>query len=163
MICHILHFRPPNCLIVAALWLLPLCWVDIVRASEPTHGDPHATSDASTEEEASDSPIRGVSLGEFSIRAYYPIEAKRSTVTFTLYAIVPSENSADFRSLLEHRTHKVRDQVITATRLVPLSDFDDPKLRDFRRRIMLRLRRTMSELIIDDLYVSDFHLEVRGI
>jgi hypothetical protein len=150
-----------SCLAWAACWTLVSLGADVACASGSGGGD--ADGGQAEEEEVSDSPIRGISLGEFRIRAYYPIEAKRSTVTFTLYAIVPSENSADFRSLLEHRTHKVRDQVITAARLVPLPDFDDPKLRDFRRRIMLRLRRTMPELIIDDLYISDFHLEVRGI
>jgi hypothetical protein len=91
------------------------------------------------------------------------VEAKRSTVLFTLYAIVSNENAGEFGQLIENRRHKVRDQVIIATRLVPLADFDDPQLKEFRRRILLRLRRTLPELAIDDIYVSDFHIEIRDI
>ena len=52
--------------------------------------------------------------------------------------------------------------MIIATRRVPLVDFDDPELKAFRRRILLRLRRMMPELAIDDIYVSDFQLDVEN-
>ena len=76
---------------------------------------------------------------------------------------VSSENAPEFKQLIENRRHKVRDQVITIARMASLADFDQPQLADFRRRILLRLRRIMPELKIDDLYISDFQLEVRGI
>jgi hypothetical protein len=123
----------------------------------------HGAPAPAQEEEASDSKTRGIELGEFRIRAYYPIEAKRSSVNFRLHAIVPAERASEFRSLLENRRHKVRDQVIVSTRLAPLADYDDSQLEDFRRRILLRLRRVVPELLIDDLYVSEFQLEVRSL
>jgi hypothetical protein len=129
-------------------------------ASEHGASEQHAAP-ATEEADQSHLPIRGLSLGEFRIRTYHPVEARRSTVVFTLHAIVAAENSSEFSELLEHRRHKARDQVIVATRLTPLADFDDPQLVEFRRRILLRLRRMLPELKIDDFYVSDFKLEVR--
>ena len=64
---------------------------------------------------------------------------------------------------MQNRQHKIRDQVITATRLVPLVEFDQADLASFRRRILLRLRRTLPELKIDDVYVSNFELKVQSL
>src|SRR6476620_8965733 len=150
--------------LVAVLFCLPPSgtWgVGGALAHETGEKHTHATEEAAPVE--SDSKTRGIGLGEFRIRAYYPVEAKRSTVEFTLYGIVPTENAGEFERLLQNRAQKVRDQVIVATRLAPLADFDDPELKQFRRRILLRLRRALPELEMDDIYVSDFQLEVREI
>lgn len=159
-----LQHRMIGPLLAGACCLVLSTIADFARASgSPAGGARGAPAAAAEAEVESDAPTRGVSLGEFRIRAFHPVEAKRCTVIFNLHAVVSSKNSADFKALLENRRHKVRDQVIVSTRLVPLADFDQPKLDDFRRRILLRLRRTMPELKIDDVYVSDFQLEVRGI
>jgi hypothetical protein len=147
----------------AAGWLVFVAVANNALASG-SGGDGHGAPAAVVEEVVeSDGPIRGISLGEFRIRAYHPVEAKRSTLVFTLHAVVSSENAPEFKTLIENRRHKVRDQVITVSRMSSLANFDQPQLTDFRRRILLRLQRTMPELKIDDLYVSDFQLEVRPI
>jgi hypothetical protein len=143
-----------------ALGALAACLAGEVCASG---GGGHAAPAVVEEVADSDSPIRGIELGEFRVRAYYPIEAKRSTVTYRLHAVVSSERAREFRSFLENRRHKVRDEVIIATRLAPLANYDDANLSEFRRRILLRLRRTLPDLAIDDVLVSDFQLEVRSL
>src|SRR3989304_5496528 len=50
---------------------------------------------------ASDAKIRGVELGEYRIRAYYPVEAQKSTVRFVLYAAVASDNCAEVQRMGE--------------------------------------------------------------
>jgi hypothetical protein len=47
--------------------------------------------------------------------------------------------------------------------MVPLAYFDEPDLKTFRRRILLRLRRALPALVIDDVYVSDFQLRVQSL
>jgi hypothetical protein len=148
---------------IAAAWVIATCPVQDAYA-ESAGGEGHGAPAAAEEEVVeSDGPIRGVSLGDFRIQAYHAIEAKRSTLSFTLYAVVSSDNAPAFKHLIENRRHKVRDQVITIARLSSLADFDQPQLTDFRRRILLRLRRIMPELQIDDLYISDFRLNVQNI
>ena len=121
----------------------------------------HAPDEAS--DVAPDAKVRGAELGEFRIRAYYPVEAQKSTVRFVLCATVASERFAETQRIVESRQNKLRDQVITATRMTPLTVFDEPGLESFRRRILMRLRRALPELAIDDLYVSDFQLTVKSL
>jgi hypothetical protein len=107
--------------------------------------------------------IHGISLGDYRIRSYYPVDAQKSTVRFTLYAAVKKEESASVQKLVEEHRQKIRDLVITATRLAPLTVFQEPDLAGFRRRILVRLRRAMPELAIDELYVSDFDLAIKSL
>ena len=88
---------------------------------------------------------------------------RRALTSFAIYATVAKDKLADSQHLLEHRLHKLRDQVIVVTRLMPLADFNDPELKSFRRRILLQLRRTLPELAIENVYVSDFELTVERI
>jgi hypothetical protein len=111
----------------------------------------------------SDVKTRGIDLGEFRIQSHYPVEAQKSTVRFVLYASVATEHYAEIKRLVDAHEHKLRDQVIIATRMTPLAAFDEPGLESFRRRIFLRLRRALPELVIDDVYVSAFELTVKSL
>jgi flagellar basal body-associated protein FliL len=104
----------------------------------------------------------GVELGKFSVRMHRAVPTQTNRVSFTLFAALKSEDSKHLQQLLENRQNKVRDQVIMATRLVPVEEYDDAELTKFRRRILLRLRRTMPELMIEDVFVSDFNLVVEN-
>jgi hypothetical protein len=67
------------------------------------------------------------------------------------------------REFVEEHRQKLRDQVITATRLAPLAIFEEADLATFRRRILVRLRRALPQLEFDDLYISDFGLQVKSL
>jgi hypothetical protein len=125
-----------------------------------SHGSEFA---AEAIDESVDVKDRGVELGDYRIRAYYPVEAQKSTVWFALYAKVGKERYQEISELVTNRKHKLRDQVIVATRMTPLGVFDEPGLESFRRRILMRLKRAVPELEIDDVYVSDFQLEVQSL
>ncbi len=101
---------------------------------------------------------RAVKLGEFSIRVYHTVSSRKDTVTFILHAIVAKDKFSEFEHGYIHRKNKTRDQIVVATRLVPIEDYDDPELKKFRRRILLRLRRSLPELPIEDIQLSDFTL-----
>ncbi|HEX2474563.1 MAG TPA: hypothetical protein VHK01_07455 [Lacipirellulaceae bacterium] len=128
--------------------------------AEGSHGETEAEAES---DDAAGAKTRGFELGEFRIRAYYPVQAQKSMVRFVLFATVSGERYSNSKRLMQNRRHKIRDQVITATRMVPLVEFDQPDLASFRRRILLRLRRTLPELEIDDVYVSNFELKVQNL
>jgi hypothetical protein len=128
-----------------------------VYANEP------AGSTESPAAEESGSKIRGIEVGEFKIRTDYPVEAQKSTVRFTLFAAVQGEQFAEMQRMVEEHRQKLRDIVITATRMTPLAQLEEPDLATFRRRILIRLRRTIPELAVEDLYISDFGLLVRSL
>jgi hypothetical protein len=106
--------------------------------------------------------VHGIELGKFDVRMHRAVPSQSNRVGFTLYATVQPDEAKHFEQLLDHRENKIREQVIVATRLVPVEDFDDADLTKFRRRVLLRLRRTLPELAIDNVYVSDFELVVEN-
>jgi len=118
----------------------------------PAKAEADAVSDPSAD------GSRAVKLGEFSIRVYHTVSTRKDNVSFILQAVVSKDKYQAFEPIYSHRKNKVRDQVVVATRLVPIDDYDDPELKKFRRRILLRLRRTLPELPIEDVYLSDFSL-----
>jgi hypothetical protein len=151
----------------AALLTWTLCAADGVRASDhgaPAH-DAHSPGEEHAEEAVDYSGLktRGIDLGEYRVRAYYPVDAQKSTVRFMLHVAVASEHHAQMQRFVEAHKNKLRDQVITATRMSPLAIFDEPNLESFRRRVYLRLRRALPELAINDVYVSEFQLTVKSL
>lgn len=107
--------------------------------------------------------IRGVEIGDYRIRSDYPAEAQKCTVRFILYVSVRGDKLAKMDRLIKEHRQKIRDEVITATRLSPLGVFEEPDLKTFRRRILMRFRRTIPELVVEDLFVSDFGLSVKSL
>ena len=149
--------RLPVCAIVFVLATFGAC---VTPACASGHGAPAAPAkdaEVTVSAESADG-TRAIKLGEFSIRVYHTVSSRKDVVSFVLYAVVGKDNYPDFEHSYGHRKNKVRDQVIIATRLVPIEDYDDPELKKFRRRILLRLRRALPELAIDELYFSDFSL-----
>jgi hypothetical protein len=107
--------------------------------------------------------IHGIKLGEFKIRSDYPAEAQKSTVRFVLYAAVKEDRQTDMERVVSSHQEKLRDEIITTTRLTPLGMFEESDLKAFRRRLFVRLHRTVPRLVIDDLYISDFGLIVKSL
>jgi len=133
-------------------------------AAASGHGTPaHAEEAAAGAADYSGLKIRGVNLGHFSVRSYYPVDAQKTTVAFELHVTVANEDYATTQRLVKNHEHKLRDQVITATRMSPLANFDEPGLENFRRRIYVRLRRALPELAIAKVYVSEFQLTVKSL
>jgi hypothetical protein len=124
------------------------------------HGEAETAEDDVSEE--SKSGYRAIKLGEFQIRTSNSVLSRKDNVTFVLHATVKNEEYAKFEHHYRNHKNKVRDHVVTATRLVPVEDYDDPELKKFRRRILLRLRRALPELPIADVYLSDFTLSIES-
>ncbi len=140
------------------------------HGASSSHGESSGNGHSSGHGTSAENPIdygdlksRGIDLGEFRIRAHYPVDAQKSTVQFKLHASVASAQYADLQHIADEHKHLIRDQVIVATRLAPLAVYDDPDLKAFRRRILVRLRRALPELEIDGLHVSEFQLIVKSL
>jgi hypothetical protein len=147
----------------AAFKLAAIAAALMVRSA---NGGEHAAEPPAAESNVADEAgkaIHGVSLGEYRIRSYYQVDAQKSTVRFSLFATVKDEHFHEVQSLVEEHRQKLRDQVIMATRLSPLSVFQEPDLAAFRRRVLVRLRRALPELAIEDLYVSEFDLVIKSL
>src|SRR4029079_17759982 len=128
-------------------------------------GQEHAAEPAAAEAPAaadSEKAIHGVLLGDFRLRSYQQVAAQKATIRFNLFATVKGEHLKEVQDLVEEHRQKLRDQVIMATRMAPLSVFQEPDLATFRRRVLVRLRRALPELTIEDLYLSEFDLSIKS-
>ena len=154
--------RAAKLVAVAALVLVgPACAAEHKPAE---HGSQEAHEETeAVPEDTSGLKTVGIELGEYKIRTDYPVESQKSTVRFVLYAAVKGEHSAEMRQIVEEHRQKIRDLVITSTRLAPLILFEEPDFASFRRRLIIRLRRTFPELAVEDLYISDFGLMVKSL
>lgn len=132
------------------------------HAAEPAAAEAGAHDEQSSEAETGKA-IHGISLGDYRIRSHYQVDAQKSIVRFSLFATVKDEHFREVRGLVEEHRQKVRDMVITATRLSPLAVFQEPDLATFRRRVLVRLRRAFPELTVEDLYVSEFDLTIKSL
>ena len=145
--------------------IVALCALGLGRVSlaSPKAAEGHHSEAEAGDAEHAGAESGGIALGEYRIRSDYPAEAQKSTVRFVLYASVKEDKHSEISQVAEEHRQKVRDEVITATRLTPLSTFEEPDLSGFRRRILIRLRRTVPELAIEDLFISDFSLLVKSL
>jgi len=157
---HLIRTFATCCALIAALGADRTCFAGHAKADEEPS---HTESAEAHGGENSGVKGNGIELGEFKIRSDYPAEAQKSTVRFVLFAAIKPEQIGEMQRLVEQHQIKLRDEIITATRLTPLGVFEEPNLTTFRRRIMIRLRRTLPELAVEELYVSDFGLMVKSL
>lgn len=130
------------------------------QAAEPAAVEANAVA-GSAAEAPSGKAIHGVSLGDYRIRSYYQVDAQKGTIRFSLFATVKGEHFDEMQRLVEEHRQKLRDLVIMATRLAPLAVFQEPDLATFRRRVLVRLRRAIPDLKIEDLYLSEFDVTIK--
>jgi len=170
---HVARFVAAGCVAVMLLGTGPTCFGSEHKAekksSHAESGHAEKKSEGGHGEEGghgSEEPgvkSNGVELGQFKIRSDYPAEAQKSTVRFILHAAVKPELRDKMEEIAKQNQTKIRDEILTATRLTPLSLFEEPDLASFRRRILVRLRRTLPGLEIEALYISDFGLVVKSL
>lgn len=141
--------------LIAAFLSVMLFLAEGARAEEPPADDASQTDQAEGVDEESPA-IVGFDLGHYFIKQTRTVEGANTKLAFTLHGSVTEDRAAELQRLLETRTNRVRDQVITAARITEPLEFGDPDLERFRRRIMVRLSRSLPELPIDALYFSEF-------
>lgn len=151
-------------------WCAAVLFVMNVPCSASASGHGASAHGAHGEEESAneldvptDLKVRGIELGEFRIKSYYPVEAQKSTVRFILHVSVASDEFAQVKGVVSANEHKMRDQIIIATRMTPLAHFDEPGLENFRRRIYLRLLRAVPGLQLKGIHISEFQLTIKSL
>ena len=157
---HIARCVAFSCTLIVLLGGGRTCFGGHGKAAEgPAHGESAEVKGG----ENSGVKGSGIELGEFKIRSDYPAEAQKSTVRFVLYAAIKPELYDQMQQVVKDHQTKLRDEIITATRLTPLGVFEEPDLTTFRRRILIRLRRTLPQLVVEGFYISDFGLMVKSL
>lgn len=95
-------------------------------------------------------------LGKFVINDLRPTRNETAKVTFSMH-LAFSENLTEKQvRQLESWKHRLRDQVITATRISYLTDFQEPDLSRFRRKILIRVNRMFKAKLADDVLMTEY-------
>ncbi len=137
-----------------------LLGLSVAMGAQPVLAKPNASPKTAQLEEdkevaKKEGPV-GLLLGEFFIRDRHESENAKTRISFSLYASVAPENEKDFAALLARHQSRVRDTILTAIRLSDTHDFQEPSLSRLKLRMLLRLRRGVSQLKIEHLHFRRF-------
>jgi hypothetical protein len=136
----------------------------LLAAIALTAGAPAAHASAApapAEEEGGDSATGSARVGRFDIRDHRPVEGVKLRLGFTLYVEAEESKAAALKSRVKSYEHRLRQEVITVVRTTDPADFQEPELERFRRRLVMRLRRTMPELGIVRVLLGEFEYLVQ--
>jgi hypothetical protein len=125
-----------------------------------TAGGPSARASSApapvAEEEGDAMPAGIARVGRFDLRDHRPVEGIKQRLGFTLYVEAEESKAAALKAIVKSYEHRLRQEVITIVRLTDPGDFHEPELERFRRRLVLRLRRTMPELGVVRVLIGEF-------
>lgn len=125
------------------------CWLACCMAAAPALGKDQPAEEKEPE-------LVGFELGAFVLKDYQPLGDVTTRLIFRAHASVKEDQSELFAKRLENRRHRVREQILIAARLAEPEELQDPSLEKLRRRILLRIRHSLPELPIDEVYLSEF-------
>lgn len=120
-----------------------------------TVGEAHAAK--ALDEAVEEAPLyEGILIDRFMVRDLRPAEGAKIRLSFALYAEVEPENASAVHQLMKISKHRIRSEVLVAIRTCEQHDFQEPGLERFRRRILVRLRRTIPELKAKAFLIGEF-------
>ncbi len=137
-------------LLVAAI--LSTALANPTRAQEPSEGD-SASTDATVEEEALNPTL---DLGEFKINDLRPTRNMTAKLTFKLHLAFSKSLTETQVEQLERWKHRLRDQVIVATRITQAKEFQEPDLSRFQKTILVRVNRLFQSKIAEDVLLTEY-------
>lgn len=117
-----------------------------------------ATAEAKPKKEVVEEPpvMAGIELGRFLVRDLRPAEGIKVRLSFVLYAEVEEDLAGRTEKVIKSFRHRVRNEVLVALRMSEQHDFQEPGLETFRRRIFLRLRRVIPQLVFNRLLIGEY-------
>ncbi|NOZ39492.1 MAG: hypothetical protein GXP24_04615 [Planctomycetes bacterium] len=95
-------------------------------------------------------------LGKFKINDLRPTRNETAKVTFSLHLAFSQNLSEAQVTQLERWKHRLRDQVITAIRITPTKDFQEPNLGHLRRKILVRVNRLFQAKIAEEVLLTEY-------
>ncbi len=127
-------------------------WAGFASAQAAAEVEP-----AELEQSDSSAPIRPmVDLGRFELRDLRPLSNVTVKLNFSLYLALVPQTDDQTAERLEKWQHRLRDQVLTATRKTEVKAFSEPDLRRLRRNILLRINRLLQRSLVEEVLVAEF-------
>ena len=119
-----------------------------------TPGEPASAGGPPTPEQESIRPT--LDLGNFKINDLRPTRNETAKLTFKLHLVFSEKLSKAQATQLESWKHRLRDQVITAIRITPTKDFQQPDLSHMRRKILIRVNRLFHAKLAEEVLMTEY-------
>jgi flagellar basal body-associated protein FliL len=97
-----------------------------------------------------------VLIGDFNATKYQPQANTTLRINFQLYGTVAADKEAEFKTLLEERKHRLREQVLEIVRSSDMGDLADPVLGLIKRKILEKSNRLIGKPLLKGVVFSDF-------
>jgi len=112
---------------------------------------------AAAEQEAETENVRPtIDLGMFHVKDLRPARNETDKVSFRIHLALQQSVSPSTVAQLEHWQHRLRNEVLIAIRLTEKTDFLEPNLHKFRRRISLRVNRALKAILVSEALLTEF-------
>ncbi len=97
-----------------------------------------------------------IDLGKFNMRELRPIRNQTMEVSFAVHLAWSDSVDEKLAARLEHWRHRLRQQVIICIRTSDPTVLLEPSLAKLRRKIFLRVNRTLKSVIVEEVLFSSF-------
>ncbi len=138
--------------------LLGVVILTIIQSPNLTHAQPPGeAASADAEPVAEEESVRpSLDLGKFKINDLRPTRNETAKLTFTLHLAFSKDLTEAQITQLERWKHRLRDQVITAIRITPTKDFQEPDLNHLRRKILNRVNRLFQANLAKEVLLTEY-------
>lgn len=106
-------------------------------------------------------PLREITIGDYSFRAYDPAANTQTRFDFSLAGLVDPKSLTGLENELKKKEFRVRDRVMIVSRESTIEELEDPDLVMFRRRLLMELNRLIDDGQMTEIYVSNFRVKTR--
>ncbi len=128
-----------------------------LHASPLQAQDPGEAASADAEPANEQETVRPtLDLGDFKINDLRPTRNETAKVTFSLHLAFSKDLTKAQVTQLARWKHRLRDQVITAIRITPTKDFQEPDLSRLRRKILIRVNRLFNTKIAEEVLLTEY-------
>jgi len=139
---------------LAAFMLMPSA-ADTAAAAKAAL-EAHAPEPEDDAHGAKEPELTEVDLEKYKITSFQPASAITLRIEFHLFGMVKHEKSEEFKTLLEAKKNRVRDNVMAIIRSADMNDLTDPALGLLKRKILETTNKALGKPLLQGVAFAEF-------
>lgn len=143
-----------------ALILIAMIVVGSLAETGPVYAQKAPENEAAASEQKVEVVRPTIDLGAFHVKDLRPARNETAKLSFTIHLALQQSVSQSTVKQLERWQHRLRNEVLIAIRLTETKEFLEPNLDKFRRRILVRVNRTLKAILVSEALLTEFTFTV---